>query len=465
MARLNAQDASFLILESPDSPMHIAFLLTLRLPPGASPAYLQDLYAKLLRYPVDAEPFNLLLVQREGIGRLAPQWKLADTVDLDYHLRHIALPWPGGERELGLAISRMHSRPLLRTRPLWECTLIEGLRPGRFALYLKIHHALADGVGLMQQITQSLSASPRGRSLPPWSTRATARVPASRPTVSADEEWRNFFQGLREELGKERGKRKSVSNIPRGPRCIINGDSTGRRRFATQRLPLDRVKAIARAADATVNDVVMAVCSGALRDYLAAFDRIPADPLIASIPVALPRPEGQSTGNSVAAVHAPIATDLADPKARLLAIRDATREAKADFNRIPASLNRAISSVGMYAMSLMPKPSGGDPDKASFSNLTISNVPGPRQKLYFRGAEVDGMFPVSVLAGDQRLNITVLGYDEHLHFGLIACPDTLPSMQRVAVALPVALQDLELAMGLAPAKRAAARARSALRRR
>lgn len=465
MAKLNTQDASFLMLESPDSPMHIGFLLTFKLPKGAPGDYMQKLHAKLACFAVDVEPFNLRLAPKEGFGKLAPQWEVDDKIDLGYHLRHEALPWPGGERELGLVISRLHSLPLERSRPLWECTLIEGLQPERFALYIKIHHALVDGVGLMQRLTHILAESPRGLSLPPWSASSATSNAPPKPTQSSDEEWRRLFEGLLAGLGKPKAKgeeKKKASRLPRGPSCILNGKATGRRRFATQKLALGRIKAIAKAAEATVNDVVLAVCAGALRTYLGEVDRVPKDPLLASIPVALPRVEGQTIGNSVAGIHAAIATDVADAKTRLLTIRDAMRAAKDDFNRMPVSVNRIINSVGMLAMMMMPKKENTDPDKSTFTNLAISNVPGPKHKLYFHGAEMDGMYPVSVLAGDHRLNITVLGYDEHLYFGLVACPDALPHMQRVAVLLPAALDELERALGLAPrpAKRAATKAKT-----
>ena len=464
MAKLNTQDASFLMLESPDSPMHIGFLLTFKLPKGAPADYMQKLHAKLARFAVDVEPFNLRLAQKEGFGKLAPEWEVDDKIDLGYHLRHEALPWPGGERELGLVISRLHSLPLERSRPLWECTLIEGLQPERFALYMKIHHSLVDGIGLMQRLTHILAESPRGLSLPPWSAPTTTTDAPTKPTQSTDEEWRRLFEGLLAGLGKPKakGEEKRKAGLPRGPSCILNGKSTGRRRFATQKLALGRIKAIAKAAEATVNDVVLAVCAGALRTYLAEVDRIPKAPLLASIPVALPRVEGQTIGNSVAGIHAAIATDVADAKTRLFTIRDAMRAAKDDFNRLPTSVNRIINSVGMLAMMMMPKKENTDPDKSTFTNLTISNVPGPKQKLYFYGAEMDGMYPVSVLAGDHRLNITVLGYDEHLYFGLIACPDALPHMQRVAVVLPAALDELERSLGLGrrPVRQAAAKAKT-----
>ncbi len=447
MAKLNAQDAPFLVLEGPDAPMHIGFLLTFKLPAGAPVDYMQKLHAKLARFPADEAPFNLRLKPKDGWGRMQPEWEVDDSIDLDYHLRHEALPWPGGERELGLAISRLHSVPLERSRPLWECTLIEGLQPRRFAMYIKIHHALADGVFLMNQLSRALAESPRGASLPPWSAPVTT-VEQEKATQAADEDWRGFIEELLRGIGKPRADRKGSSGIPRGPRCILNGNTTGRRRFATQRLELARIKAVAAAADATVNDAVLAVCSGALRTYLGEVDRVPHDSLIVSVPVALPRERGQTIGNAVATVHAPLATQIADPKKRLLAIRDAMRGAKDEFQRMPASLSRAINSLGMFAMTMVLKRGNPDPESAAFSNLTISNVPGPRKKLYLQGAEMDGMYPVSVLTGDHRLNITVLGYHEGLHFGFTACPDTLPSVQKLALQLPLALRELEHAVGV-----------------
>ena len=449
MTRLSAQDASFLTLETRDTPMHIGFLLTFKLPPRAPADYMQKLHAKLERMAVDAEPFNLKLVRPDGFKRLTIELEPADDIDLEYHLRHEALPWPGGERELGLAISRLHTTHLERTRPLWECTLIEGLQPDRFALYVKIHHAIADGVGLMYQITHTLAESPRGLSLPLWTAPVASDAPP-RPTTSTDDEWRRFFENLFAERGRPKVTERPGGIVPRGPRCILNGDSTGRRRFATSRVELGRVKAIASAAEATVNDVVLALASGALRGYLQEFDRVPKDPLLATVPVALPRAAGQTTGSSVAAVHSSLATHLKSPRQRLLAIRDGMRAAKDEFRRLPTSVNRFITSVGMFAMSLIPRQQNPDPDKSTFTNLTISNVPGPKEPLYLHGAELDGMYPVSVLTGDHRLNITVLGYHDELFFGLIACPDTLPSVQRIAVRLPQALDELEVAMGLAP---------------
>ena len=464
MPGLNAQDASFLALETPDCPMHIGFLLTFKLPPNAPDDYMQRLHERLERHPVDASPFNLRLAGRPGLRKLKPEWETVNNVDLGYHLRHEALPWPGGERELGLAISRLHSQALERSRPLWECTLIEGLQPRHFALYVKIHHSLADGVAMMEKIYGILADMPGGESLPPWAT--PRHAPPAKPVQAADDDWRAFLHDVIGSIGKPKGAhRPGGQAIPHGPRCLLNGSTTGRRRFATQRLPLARVKAIAKAAECTVNDVLLAVCSGALRSYLSAFDQVPDEPLLATVPVAVPRAPGQTVGNAVASVHTTLASNLADPVARLAQIHAGMQAAKDEFNRIPSGLTRAINSVGMLAMAMLPRSGSPDPRHAAFTNLTISNVPGPKQTLYLDGAEMDGMYPVSVITGDHRLNITVLSYRDELFVGLIACPDTLPRMQRVAVALPQALDELETALQRAAAKAAAPAPAPAARRR
>jgi WS/DGAT/MGAT family acyltransferase len=455
MVTINTQDTMFLQLEAPDAPMHIGLLMTCRLPKRAGENYMQQLHAKLAKVHAENPPFNLRLAQRKGLGNRAPRWEIDEDVDLEYHLRHEALPWPGGQRELGLAISRLHSVPLERTRPLWECTLIEGLQPDRFALYLKLHHSLGDGVGLMNQIARALAETPNGASLPPWAAPDVSKV-EPKPTLAVDEDWQRFFQELLAAIrGTGPDRKKGAPLIPRGPRCILNGDTTGRRRLATQDLSLARIKAIAKAADATVNDVVLAVCSGALRDYLRKIDRLPQDSLLVTVPVALTRAAGQESGNSVASINATLATDLRSPWKRLLAIRDGMRARKEEFRTVPSALHRAINSIGMQVMMRLPKGGNADPEKCAFSNLTISNVPGPRQRLYFQGAEVEGLYPVSVLTGDHRLNVTVLSYRDHLFFGLLACPDTLPSVQFLATQLPVALAELEAAVpgARAPASR------------
>jgi len=452
MRRLSAQDASFITLESSTMPMHIGFLLTFKKPSGAPADYMQKLHEKLRRFPVDVEPFNWRLVQQSGLARLVPAWETVADVDLDYHLRHEALPWPGGEAELGMVVSRLHTTPLDRSRPLWEFYLIEGLERDRFAVYVKLHHALTDGLVMMQQVTAVLSTSPRGRNLPIWATPlATPEAKAEAKAESSQDKLARFLEELMAPPGQRQpdsAQAESGGPLLFGPKSILNGPITGRRRLATQSLDLNRIKAVAKATETTVNDVVLTVCAGALRRYLIESRDLPNKPLVATIPVALPRSQGQVAGNSVGGMNASLATDVKDAGKRLRAIHASVRAAKSQFRRIPPALNKVFSTIGMLAMMLTPDKKDADSgEQAKFTNLTISNVPGPKETLYLNGAELDGMYPVSVLSGDQRLNITVLGYRDRLFFGLTGCPDGLPRMQRLAVYLPEALSELEHSVG------------------
>ena len=441
LVKMSMQDASLLRLESPITPMHIGFLLTFKLPPKAPRDYLQRLHEKMRRFAADSPPFNYRLAPAKSRTEL-PQWEVVEKVDLEYHLRHEALPNPGTERELGLVMSRLHSVPLDPSRPMWEMYFIEGLQGGRFGVYLKIHHSMADGMLLMERLGRTLADSASGKNLPPWALPPAAATD-ERPSDDAGAAWRKWLQGLLKSARDKKG-----GGLPKAPRSMLNGPISGRRRFATQALDLGRVKALAKAAEATVNDVVMAVCSGALRRFLDEFDSIPDLPLVASIPVALPRGQGEGAqGNAVGGIHTTIASHLADPRQRLEAIRQSMREAKIQFQQTPPAVSRVINSLGMYAMSLVPQ---GPSDRAPFTNLTISNVPGPKTALYLDGAEMDGMYPASVLTGDHRVNITLLGYRDGLYLGIVGCPDKLPHVQRLAVLIPEALTELEKAYGQSP---------------
>lgn len=449
MDPIKTQDLAFLAVEARGNPMHIGFLLRFKLPAGATRDFMQQLHADMARWPVDRAPFNLRIESRGLAGRFKPRWETVEKVDLEYHLRHSALPWPGGEAELGELVSRVHAHPLDLSRPLWVMYLIEGLANREFAIYLKIHHTLTDGVALMDIVARSLALTPRGEWRPIWTDPLRAAPPAG-PAPDDAATWGQFLEVLVQRDPPDARRDKPAAGMPRGPACLLNGAVSRRRRYATQTLPIERFKAIGRATESTLNDVLLTVCAGALRDYLKEFDQIPAAPLIATIPVALPRPEGQVAGNAVGSLHVAIATQIADPRRRLIAIRDAVRGAKDDFNKLPLSLNRAINAVGMLVVAVLPTP-GKTGDSQPFTNLTISNLPGPRETLWLRGAELVAMYPVSVLPSDHRLNITVLGYRDQLHFGLIGCPDGLPSLQKIAVALPRALRELELAMQAQPA--------------
>lgn len=444
-------DAAFLRLDSQSTPMHVAMLLTFTLPAGAKADFVKRLHDELARQAVTSAPFNLRLASTNSAG-IAQFWETDGAVDLGYHLRRAALPYPGSERELGLLLERLHSVPLDHGRPMWELVLIEGLGGGtRFALYMKIHHAMGDGMALMGMITRSLSHSARAKALAPWA------LPALPETADADPDpgeaaraWRQWLEHL------VASPLPASDLLPHGPRCVLNGDITARRRFATQSLELSRVKAIGRATDTTVNDVVMALVSDVLRRYLAEYDHLPTNPLMAGVPVAVPGARRNGAANALGSIFASLATHLDDPLERLHAIHATMGHAKAEVQHVPAAVTSAVNAFGMFMAALIPP---GQVTPAS--NLTVSNVPGPRESLYLRGAQLDGMYPVSLLVPDQRVNITLLGYRDRLFFGIIGCPDRLPGMQRMAVMLPDALDSLERALGLRRKQGSATKAKAA----
>lgn len=453
MIKMNPLDASWLAVESRETPMHVASLLVFSPPPKARPDYLQKLIAFLRAAREFQPPWNLKLAGAP-LRRLLPAWEIDRALDLDYHLRHSALPAPGGERELGVLVSRLHSHPLDFSRPLWECHLIEGLEGGRFALYTKMHHSLVDGVGGMRMLSRALATSPRARDTrAPWSVvlpqreRAQARGAGALQTVleRARGQARSLpelARALRRLLAAARETGAGLTPPYAAPPSVLNGRITGARRFATQQYELARLKALAKAADVTLNDVVLWLCATALRRFLKESGALPRKPLTAGIPVNVRPADEVAVGNAISFMMASLATDVADPRRRLAAIKASTSAAKAHLQSLPreALTQYTVLLMAPYMLELLTGLGGRT---RPIFNLTVSNVPGPQQALYFRGARLEAMYPVSLLSHGQALNITCLSYAGTLNFGFTACRDTLPHMQRLAVYTGEALAELE----------------------
>lgn len=442
-------DAAFLLPETRDQPMHVGSLQLFRPPPGSDVHDLALVYAAALTTPDVAPLFRRRLTR--GVGTLG-QWAWEDdtAIDLEHHVRHSSLPKPGRMRELLALCSRLHSTLLDRQRPLWEMHLIEGLEDGRFAVYTKIHHALLDGVSGLRLLERSLSTDPDVRDTPmPFAARpragkrggldvggllssglhAVADAVTIGPKVAALVE-----QGLRHEGAVLPGQ---------APRSILNVPITGSRRFAGDAWALDRIRTVAKAAEATINDVVLAMSAGALRDYLLGLDALPADSLVAMTPVSL-RTDDSAEGNAVGAILASLGTHLLDPEERLLHIRESTRYAKASLDGLSALQVTALSA-GLMSPLVLNTLFGVPRVLRPPFNLIISNVPGPTQLLYWNGARLDGMYPLSIPTSGQALNITCTSYDGHLQFGLTGCRRTLPHLQSMLGGLDDALASLEKA--------------------
>jgi diacylglycerol O-acyltransferase / wax synthase len=459
---LKVNDAAWLLAESRRTPMHVASLATFTMPGDADDCYLEDLVNRWRRVRTFAAPFNYLLA-----GPGVPRWKHLpdDQVDLDYHFRHSAVPSPGGERELGVLVSRLHSQPLDRRYPLWECHVIEGVEKGKWSLYIKVHHSQMDGVGGLGLGRRMLSVDPESRELlPPWAIgtdgpdqsgverRDGAVVALRRPSVDPVAEVKGAVSVAsslaRSYAESVTGLGKAERARPfRAPRSVLNSRISAPRRFATQRYDIARVKAVAAAGGASLNDVFLAVCGGALRRYLNELDALPRHSLTANVPVSVRREGDATVGNAISFLYAGLGTDVEDPVERLRRIQASTTLAK---ERLPQASPAAMDLYTSMLMGpfLAPAVLGvggyGPPD----ANLVVSNVPGFREPRYFDGSRLEAYYPLSLLFHGQALNITAVSAAGSFCVGYTGCRDTLPHLQRIAVYSGEALDELEQALDL-----------------
>lgn len=460
MPKVGVADRLFLTVESDDMPQHVGCLATFRLPDGAHGAYLRRLSADLREVTSVAEPFNFRLrnVRLKGV---APAWDVLDDseIDLDYHLRHSALPEPGGERELGVLVSRLHSRALDPTRPLWEFHIIEGLENNRFAIYFKVHQSLLDIVGCLQRMSQMVMAGHEEKVVRPvWSigpkrVRREGAKPAPSLPLRAGKLLATVRAGVSTatEVGKaatsvikdvRKPEDAELAAMPPAPRSVLNGRVGTQRRFATQSFEFDRIRSVARACDVTVDDVFFAICGGGLRRYLDELGALPDEGLLAGTPVALP---GSQDGGAMPAFTMTVMklfTDVADPVERLRAIGQAGELARDRMRRVPrtvADLYGALSMGRFVAQNLIGL--GGRVHQPY--NVIIANLPGPLDPQYLAGSRLEAMYPLTCLYHGSALFIAVHAASGRYGVGFTGDRDALPHLQRLAVYTGEALGELE----------------------
>ena len=457
---LKPNDAAWLFAESRNTPMHVGMLATFSKPEDADDCYLEDMINEWRQVRTFAPPFNYVL-QGPGI----PRWKELpdDQIDVDYHLRHSAVPSPGGERALGVLVSRLHTQRLDRRYPLWECHVIEGVEEGKWSIYMKAHHSQIDGVGGIRLARRMFSVDPDARSLlPPWAVGTSGpdqsgvdrphrvAVPTRGPdpvamVKGAASVARSLTKTYAESLT---GLADSSRAVPfRAPKSVLNQRIHAPRRFATQAYEIDRIKAVAKAADGSLNDVFLSLCGGALRRYLSELGTLPENTLTANVPVSV-RPEGQANvGNAITFLYASLGTDVADPVERVQAIRASTQQAKDRLPQAAGVVMDAYTAV-LVAPFLAPAVLGIGGRGPTDANLVVSNVPGFREPRYFNGSRLEAYFPLSLLFHGQALNITAVSNDSMFCIGYTGCRDTLPHLQRIAVYSGETLDELEAALDL-----------------
>lgn len=451
MKALSPMDAMFLLAEHRRQPMHVAGLQLFKPPAGASRDFVTEIFEQMRGYPTPLAPYNRRVVFRGNWF-----WTEDEQFDLDHHLRHLALPHPGRIRELLAMCSRLHGALMDRSRPLWETNLIEGLADGRFAIYSKVHHSLFDGVSAMREARNMLSPDPAARGMPPlWARPRTVRRKAedrlAHPASPLNALIQSLGLNVRILPGALRGFRDLFrrGGIEPGdvtpfqaPPTMFNVRIGSARRVAAQSYALDRIKAVGRRHGATVNDVALAMCSGALREYLVQRKALPDRPLTAMVPVSVRAADCAEGGNQVAIILADLGTHLADPVQRLERITASTHQAKARMASMTRLEQMAYSAAALSPMTFSSM-LGLDRWRPPF-NLVISNVPGPTERLYWNGAELVESYPMSIPIDGQALNITLTSYCDQIAFGYTACRRSVPGMQRLLEYTERALASLEV---------------------
>lgn len=457
---MSPTSSMFLLAESREHPMHVGGLQLFEPPEGATALDIRSLFEDAI---ADDEVRPLFLKRaRRSITSLGQWgWEVDGEFDLEHHVRRSALPKPGRIRDLLELVSRLHSGLLDRHRPLWECHLIEGLEDGRYAVYTKTHHALADGITALKTMQRSLSPDPDERDMPALWAPPVERGERKKRSKGGSP-FASLFNVAQQSLGVAPALAKTVVRAARdegapisfaAPRSMFNVKITGARRFAAQSWPLERLKAVGKANDATLNDVVLAMCSGALRQYMIAMDALPDTSLLAMVPVSLHSDKGvagnekDGGGNAVGLITCRLGTDLPDAADRLATVRESMLQGKDAMSGMNQIEQLAVSGIAISPLGVWPALGLVDTLRPPF-NLVISNVPGPREPLYWNGARLDGLYPLSIPLDGQALNITCTSYANEVAFGLVGCRRTVPHLQHLLTYLDDELAELEKAAGL-----------------
>jgi len=459
MKSLSGIDGAFLHLETPQTPMHVASLHLFDLPPGYRGNFHADI-RRLMRSRVQDAPIFTRKLAPMPLQFANPVWVEDDALDFDYHVQRITLPGPGTLAQFQDCAARLHAEPLDRSRPLWRLAVIDGLQSGQVGYYIQVHHAVLDGQAgvLLAQALFDLTAEPRrilhGKPLPgEHPGRGELAAAALKHDAGQYIKLLRHLPDVLKTLGGLFGARAAkargplAQNFSFGPKTRLNVPITGQRGYAAVSIPLASLKQLALAHEATLNDVVLALCSGALRRYLAAHGGIPKKPLIAAMPISL-----RQAGNVEFTTQATMSlvnlnTQIADPVKRMRAIRDAAGAVKALARQAQGVLPTDFPSIGtpwllqaLAALYGRPAIAGVIP---TIANLAISNVPGPQVPLYAAGARMATYWPLSIVEHGLGLNITVMSYAGAMGFGFTTAAAAVPDPQELSAALLAALHEMQ----------------------
>lgn len=479
MDHLSGIDASFLHLETPETPMHVGSLMLLDLPEGYAGDFYEDAKAMI------ADRVHLATVMHRKLAQMPfelaePVWIDDDDIDIDYHVRSLTLRRPGTMEQLHTLVARLHSTLLDRSRPLWEMYVIEGLQNGQVAFYTKAHHSGVDGKAGAELAKVMYDVSPEVRKVRPPPRRRSSgnyQLGVTELLQAAATNTARQYRKLAEllpaaakavtaagsVLARQRtAKGERAVNLGLAPKAMFNDSITNQRSYTTLSLPFEDLKALGKRVGGTVNTIVMAMCSGALRRFLAERNQLPKEPLIAAVPVSLRAEGDDSMNNQVSMVRVDLATDVQDVAERFKAIHVSSEAAKAVVRELRPVLGIDVPVTGspwfMTSMASLYGRSNLASRLPPAANVTISNVPGPQIRLYVCGAQMTHYYPVSIPYHGSALNITVQSYAGSLDFGLTACRRILSQEESYELIghLRAALKEIERLPSVAAATTSAA---------
>jgi diacylglycerol O-acyltransferase / wax synthase len=460
MSKLNYMDSAFLKLESSRRPFHVAGLMLFKMPDDAPRNYLRSFTKRITGVNGLWPMLNRRLSDPENLDKA--EWIEECDYDPRRHVFHYSLPEPGRMEDLMQLVCAAHERAMDRNRPLWEVHVIGGLSGNRFALYCKVHHALIDGVGALRMADAVLTTSPHQR-MQLKQAQPKAREHQDRITLAR--QVRGISSGLLKQYaavpqllgllahmgeGALRGKKDTMPLPFTAPHTIFNGEVDSARRAVICDLPLNQVRTISRKTGGTINDVLLAVCGGALRDYLIDQDALPRKSLVAGLPVSLKTEGDLDEGNKLSFILCPFFTDEPKPLRRLQRIIKVTKEAKAELAKMSSTASQDFANMMMMPTILLTL-SGNATRVNPALNAIFSNVAGSREKLYLEGAELQGMYPLSVVTDGMGINLTVISYANKLCFAVTSCPTEQPGIDSLGKRLRESFRDLKSATD-SPAK-------------
>ncbi|WP_197517733.1 wax ester/triacylglycerol synthase family O-acyltransferase [Mycobacterium sp. E796] len=459
MKRLNGMDAMLLYSETPNLHTHTLKVAVLD-PSSCDSDFGFEAFRRHVRRRLHLlEPLRYKLVDIPWHLH-HPMWQENCEVDLDYHLRRVHVPAPGGRRELDGVIGEVASMPLDRSRPLWEFHFAEGLTGGRFALIGKIHHALADGVASVNLLARAMDledgpsderdddepcVTPSTSDLLRAAARDHARQAAKLPGLVKD-----AAVGLARvrRRSRERGNHPDLADAFDAPPTFLNHVVSPRRRFASAALPLPDVKATAGALGITMNDMVLATAAGGLRKLLLAYDGAAERPIIASVPTATDR-SNRVTGNEISGLSISLPVHIADAAERARLVALATRIAKEDheilgprlYERMMTYLPTALAPAAFRWLAQREAPN-------KMMNVAVSSVVGPRERGHFGGATVSEIYSTGVLSPGAPVNITVWSYVDQLGIAVLTDDRTFDDPHEATNALTAAFCELRCVAGI-----------------